>query len=76
MAVPMSDDWEERLTSGKAEMTRILQQFKSEGHTLKWRTNDGRLLPWAAEPESLAFCIPCLELMMRLGKAGQVRLVI
>ena len=68
----MSNNWEEILTSGKADLTRILQASRSEGQLLKYKTKDGRLLTWVAEPELLAFCIPCLELMKRLGQAGRI----
>ena len=68
----MSREWEERLKLGKVDMTRILQKFRTEGHVLKYRTSDGRLLTWASEPESLAFCIPCMRLMKLDGRPGQI----
>ena len=72
MAVPMSRDWQAKLRSGKADITRILQQLKSEGQVLKYRTQDDRLLTWVAEPAKLAFCIPCLRLMQRDVKSGRI----
>ena len=68
----MSDDWQERLTSGKNEMTRILQQSQVDGSLLKYRTDDGRLLTWSAEPEALAFCMRCLRSMKRDGSPERI----
>ena len=69
----MGEEWQERLTTGKADMTRILEQFKSEGQLLKYRTADGRLLTWAEERELLAFCGPCLKHMKRDGRSGRIK---
>ena len=72
MAVPLSSDWQERLTTGKADMTKILQHLKSEGQQFKYRTADGRLLTWVSEPELLAFCVPCLRVMKLDGRPGRI----
>ena len=54
-------------------MTAMLKRIKSEGKQLKYRTQDGRLLTWVAEPELLAFCVPCLRTMKQDGLPGRIK---
>lgn len=68
-AVPKYENWEEVLASGKADLTMVLEGYRTEGIRQRYIAGDGRTLDWAPELQLLAFCKPCLELMMRHKKA-------
>lgn len=69
-AVPKYDNWEEVLASGKADLTKLLGGSRTEGRLQKYMTSDGRVLEWVHELQVLAFCKPCLELMVRHKEAA------
>lgn len=69
-AVPKYDNWEEILVSGKADLMKLLGGSRTEGTLQRYLTADGRVLTWVHELQVLAFCKPCLELMLRHKEAA------
>lgn len=69
-AVPKYENWEEILASGKADLTKLLEGSRTEGQLQRYIAADGRVFQWAHELQVLAFCKPCLELMMRHKEAA------
>lgn len=69
-AVPKYDNWEEILVSGKAVLTKLLEETTPEGDPITYMTSDRRKLVSVHELPALALCKPCLRLMMRHRAAG------
>ena len=64
-AVPEYENWQDVMALGKAALTEILDGSGDEGLPQRYTTGDGRVLTWPYELQVLAFCKPCLELMLR-----------
>ena len=58
------------MESGKLDLIKILQGSENNGRLERYMTGDGRSLDWVYELEVLAFCKPCLKLMMRHKEAS------
>lgn len=69
-AVPKYDNWEAIVESGKADLVKVLRGSRTDGLLQRYTARDGRTLDWEHELEVLAFCKPCLKLMMRHKEAG------
>ena len=69
-AVPKYENWEEILVAGKTALTKVMQGSRSEGLLQRYITGDGRTLDWVHELQALAFCKPCLKVMMRHKEAA------
>ena len=69
-AVPKFDDWERYLRSGKAALTELMHNARTEGSPKMYTTYDGRTLESDQELQALAFCKPCLKRMRRYERSG------
>ena len=63
-AVPKYNNWEETLASEKDDLMKLLGGSRTEGLLQRYIAPDGRSLDWIHQLDVLAFCKPCLELML------------
>ena len=69
-AVPKYQNWEQNMAKGKASLAKFLPDLRSEGRHQGYITADRRTLNWSHELHALAFCGPCLDLMLRHREAS------
>ena len=69
-AVPKYNNWEETLASGKDDLMNLLGGSRTEGLLQRYIAPDGRSLDWIHQLDVLAFCKPCLELMLHHKEAA------